>query len=70
GTGYRGRIAVAELLDMSDKIREMILERKSAAEIKKAAREEGLLTLRESAVARLLEGQTTLKEINKVTFVE
>ncbi len=70
GTGYRGRIAVAELLEMSDKIREMILERKSAAEIKKAAREEGLLTLRESAVARLLEGQTTLREINKVTFVE
>src|SRR5213594_427378 len=70
GTGYKGRMAIAEILDMSDRIRELILDRRSAAEIKKAAREEGMVFMREMAVARALEGVTTLREINKVTFVE
>src|SRR5881296_3675938 len=70
GTGFRGRMAIAEILDMSDRIRELILDRKSAAEIKRAAREEGMTFMRESAVKRVLEGKTTLREINKVTFVE
>ncbi|HYS03985.1 MAG TPA: GspE/PulE family protein [Candidatus Dormibacteraeota bacterium] len=70
GTGYMGRMAIAEILDMSDRIRELILDRKSAAEIKRAAREEGMTLMRESAVKRVLEGKTTLREINKVTFVE
>src|SRR5262245_40402428 len=70
GTGYMGRMAIAEILDMSDRIRELILERKSAAEIKRAAREEGMTFMREAAVARVLDGRTTLREINKVTFVE
>jgi type IV pilus assembly protein PilB len=70
GTGYMGRMAIAEILDMSDRIRELILDRKSAAEIKRAAREEGMTSMRESAVKRVLEGKTTLREINKVTFVE
>jgi type II secretory ATPase GspE/PulE/Tfp pilus assembly ATPase PilB-like protein len=70
GTGFRGRMAISELLELSDHIRELILDRKPASEIKKAAREEGMLTLRESAVHQFLKGRTTLKEINKVTFVE
>jgi type IV pilus assembly protein PilB len=70
GTGYMGRMAIAEILDMSDRIRELILDRKSAAEIKRAAKEEGMNFMRESAVQRVLEGKTTLREINKVTFVE
>ncbi len=70
GTGYMGRMAIAEILDMSDRIRELILDRKSAAEIKRAAKEEGMTFMRESAVQRVLEGRTTLREINKVTFVE
>ena len=70
GTGYRGRTAICELLDLSDNIREMILSKRPASEIKKAARVEGMRLLRESAVARTLEGVTTLREINKVTFVE
>ena len=70
GTGYKGRQAICELLDLSDHIREMILEKRPTSEIKKAAREEGMRFLRESAVERVLEGQTTLREINKVTFVE
>jgi type IV pilus assembly protein PilB len=70
GTGYKGRMAISELLDLSDQIRELILARRSSAEIKRAAREEGMTFLRESAVNKALAGQTTLHEINKVTFVE
>ena len=70
GTGYKGRTAICELLDLSDPIREMILARKPSSEIKKAAREEGMHFLRESAVERVMQGITTLREINKVTFVE
>jgi type IV pilus assembly protein PilB len=70
GTGFKGRTAICELLDLSDKIREMILERRPNSEIKKAARDEGMRFLRESAVEKVLVGQSTLREINKVTFVE
>jgi type II secretory ATPase GspE/PulE/Tfp pilus assembly ATPase PilB-like protein len=70
GTGYKGRTAICELLDLSDRIREMILDRKPTSEIKKQAREEGMRFLRECAVERVLVGMTTLREINKVTFVE
>jgi type II secretory ATPase GspE/PulE/Tfp pilus assembly ATPase PilB-like protein len=70
GTGFKGRTAICELLDLSDRIREMILERRPQSEIKKAAHEEGMRFLRESAVEKVLLGQSTLREINKVTFVE
>jgi type IV pilus assembly protein PilB len=70
GTGFRGRTAVAELLDMSDRIRQMILERRPTGEIKQAAREEGMTFLRESALEKVFAGATTLREINKVTFVQ
>jgi type II secretory ATPase GspE/PulE/Tfp pilus assembly ATPase PilB-like protein len=70
GTGFKGRMAICELLDLTDHIREMILDKRSTSEIKKAARDEGMRFLRESAVERVMEGITTLREINKVTFVE
>jgi type IV pilus assembly protein PilB len=70
GTGFYGRMAITELLDLSDRIRGLILDRRPAAEIKKAAKEEGMTFLRESALAKVVLGQTTLREINKVTFVE
>jgi type IV pilus assembly protein PilB len=70
GTGFRGRMAICELLDVTDIIRELILQRRSSAEIKRAAREDGMVFLRESAVTKALAGHTTLQEINKVTFVE
>jgi len=70
GTGYKGRMAICELLDLTDRIREMILEKRPTSEIKKAARDDGMRFLREGAVERVLEGTTTLREINKVTFVE
>ncbi len=70
GTGFLGRMAVCELLNLSDNIRELILGRRSAAEIKRAAKAEGMRFLRESALQKVFAGETTLREINKVTFVE
>ena len=70
GTGFRGRTAIHELLDLSDRIREMILLKKPTSEIRRAAREEGMRFLRESALDKVRNGVTTLKEINKVTFIE
>src|SRR5208282_199822 len=70
GTGFRGRTAIHELLDLSDRVREMILAKKPTSEIRRAAREEGMRFLRESALDRVRLGLTTLKEINKVTFIE
>jgi type IV pilus assembly protein PilB len=70
GTGFRGRTAIHELLDLTDRIREMILEKRPTSEIRRAAREEGMRFLRESALAKVKAGTTTLKEINKVTFIE
>jgi type IV pilus assembly protein PilB len=70
GTGFRGRSAIHELLDLTDRIREMILDRRPTSEIKRAAREDGMTFLRESAVEKMRAGVTTLREINKVTFIE
>jgi len=70
GTGYKGRLAITEFLDLSDKIREMILDRRPNSELRKAAMDEGMTTLRQSAVEKVLKGETTIREINRVTFVE
>ena len=70
GTGHRGRTAIHELLDMTDLIRELILAKKPSSEISRAAHEQGMTTLRESAIDRVRNGTTTLREINKVTFIE
>jgi type II secretory ATPase GspE/PulE/Tfp pilus assembly ATPase PilB-like protein len=70
GTGFRGRTAIHELLDLSDRVRDMILAKRPTSEIRRAAREEGMRFLRESALDKVRLGMTTLKEINKVTFIE
>jgi type IV pilus assembly protein PilB len=70
GTGYRGRTAIHELLDLTDPIRELILDKKPGSEVRKLAQKEGMSFLRESAMDRVKRGFTTLKEINKVTFIE
>jgi type IV pilus assembly protein PilB len=70
GTGFKGRTAIHELLDLSDSVREMILAKKPTSEIRRAARDEGMRFLRESALDKVKAGTTTLKEINKVTFIE
>jgi type II secretory ATPase GspE/PulE/Tfp pilus assembly ATPase PilB-like protein len=70
GTGFKGRTAICELMDLSDRIRDMILEKRPTSEIKRAAKEDGMTFLRECAVGLVRDGVTTLREINKVTFVE
>ncbi|HEX8137599.1 MAG TPA: GspE/PulE family protein [Pyrinomonadaceae bacterium] len=69
-TGYRGRTAIHELLDLTDNIREMIVERRPGSEVRRAAEAEGLTGLRESALQKVFAGVSTLHEINRVTFVE
>jgi type IV pilus assembly protein PilB len=70
GTTFRGRTAITEVLDLTDRIRDMIVARRPTSEIRRAAREEGMRFLRESALDKVRLGVTTLKEINKVTFIE
>jgi type IV pilus assembly protein PilB len=70
GSGYRGRTAIAELLDLSDHIREMIIDRRPTSEIKRVARDEGMTFLRDSGLRKVRAGITTLREINKVTFLD
>jgi type IV pilus assembly protein PilB len=70
GSGYRGRTAITELLDLSDRIREMIIDRRPTSEIKRAAKDEGMTFLRDSGLNKIRTGVTTLREINKVTFLE
>ena len=69
-TGFRGRTAIGEILALSDSVRELILEKRPTSELRRVARREGMVTLRESALEKVREGTTTLREINKVTFVE
>jgi type II secretory ATPase GspE/PulE/Tfp pilus assembly ATPase PilB-like protein len=69
-TGYQGRTAIAEFLELSDVIREMILEKKPLSEVRKQAQAEGMTPLRAIGMQKVLSGITSLKELNKVTFVE
>jgi type IV pilus assembly protein PilB len=70
GTGFRGRKAITELLVLTPRIRQMIVDRRPAEELLSLAISEGMTTLRQSAISKVLAGETTLKEINRVTFVE
>jgi type II secretory ATPase GspE/PulE/Tfp pilus assembly ATPase PilB-like protein len=70
GSGYHGRAAISELLDLTDNIREMIINRRPTSEIKRAAKDSGMTFLRDAGLAMVRRGITTLKEINKVTFIE
>jgi type II secretory ATPase GspE/PulE/Tfp pilus assembly ATPase PilB-like protein len=68
--GYQGRTAIAEFLELSDSIKEMILHKKPLSEVRKQARAEGMLSLRHFGLQKVVDGVTSLKELNKVTFVE
>jgi len=70
GTGYRGRQCITEFLDLTDEIKEMILARRPISEIRYRAMTDGMTTLRQAALAKALRGETTLREINRVTFIE
>ncbi len=70
GTGYRGRKCITEFLDLTDEIKEMILSERPLSEIRYRAVAGGMITLRQSALRKVLDGGTTLREINRVTFSE
>lgn len=70
GLGFRGRKAITEFLDMTDSIKEMILNEKSISEIRTAAMAQGMTSLRQAALEKVFRGETTLKEINRVTPIE
>lgn len=70
GTGYHGRAAVVELLDLNDELRELIVTRAPATQLKAAARAAGTIFLRQSAIEKVVDGISSLREINRVTFAE
>ena len=69
GTGFKGRKAIGELLVLNDELRELIIARAPARKLKDAARAAGTLSLREAALRLVDNGETSLEEINRVTFV-
>jgi type IV pilus assembly protein PilB len=69
-TGYKGRVALYEVMLISDTVRELILQGASNAEIKTAAIDGGMLTLRMSGLAKVKDGMTTLEEVVRVTFAD
>ncbi|UVT17002.1 MAG: Flp pilus assembly complex ATPase component TadA [Nitrospira sp.] len=70
GTGYRGRKCITEFLDLTDEIKEMILADRPLSEIRYRAVTDGMITLRQSALKKMLNGETSLREVNRVTFSE
>jgi type IV pilus assembly protein PilB len=68
GMGYKGRIALYEVMPMSDAIREAVLAGASSADVKRAAIESGMNSLRMSGVAKIAEGMTTVEEVLRVTM--
>jgi len=70
GTGYRGRTVIAEMLALTDGVRQAILERRPISELKQLTQATGMRFLRHAAIDKLKLGITTLHEINKVTFIE
>jgi general secretion pathway protein E len=66
-TGLRGRIGVYEVMPMSDRLRAMVIEGTSAPHVMKAARTDGMATLRESAIKKLAQGVTSFEEVLRVT---
>jgi type IV pilus assembly protein PilB len=68
GTGYKGRIAIYEVMTVSPDLRDMVLRGGSALEIKRGAVRDGMRTLRMSGLEKLKEGITTIEEVVRVTF--
>ena len=68
GTGYRGRIALYEVMPMSEELRDLVLNGASASEVKRCAVNLGMKTLRQSGIGKLKEGVTTVGEMVRVTM--
>jgi type II secretory ATPase GspE/PulE/Tfp pilus assembly ATPase PilB-like protein len=70
GTGYKGRTGIFEILLLDDKIRELILKKASATDIKQVAVQAGMKTLRDDGILKVIEGKTTLDEVMRVTQLD
>ncbi len=70
GSGYRGRKAIAEMMLLNDELRELIVARAPIRQLKEAAARAGAVSLRQAALDLVRRGETTLEEINRVTFVD
>jgi type IV pilus assembly protein PilB len=69
-TGYKGRIALYEVMPFSESIKELVLNGASTAEIKADAKSGGMKTLRMSGITKVAEGVTTIEEILRVTMAD
>jgi type IV pilus assembly protein PilB len=67
GSGYRGRIGIYSVMVLTERIKEMVVSMASEADIAKAAREEGMLTLRDAGLAKVRSGVTSIEEVARVT---
>jgi type IV pilus assembly protein PilB len=70
GTGFKGRKAIVEIVELNDDMRELFMKRESVVALKKMAAQSGTTFLRKAAINTVLNGETTLKEANRVTFSE
>ena len=70
GTGYRGRVALYEVMPVSEELRELVLNGASATDVKKTAIALGMMTLRQSGLLKLRQGQTTIEEVIRVTMAD
>ena len=68
-TGYRGRVGLFEVMEISEELRELVLSGASAIELRQKAVEEGMLTLRRSGLEKIKTGQTTVEEVVRETVL-
>jgi type IV pilus assembly protein PilB len=68
--GYKGRMGIYEVFSISEPVQELILKHSTSSEIQRAAKEQGMITMREDGYLKALAGQTTLTEINRVASTD
>ena len=70
GIGFSGRTVIGEILELTDEIKEMILDKKPLSEIKKVAMEQGMIPIRQNGLEKVITGITSFEELNRVTIKE
>jgi len=70
GTSYKGRVALYEVMPLTDEVREAILSGATALDLKRTAMQSGMKTLRQSGLTKVAEGVTTIEEIMRVTMAD
>jgi general secretion pathway protein E len=67
GTGYRGRLGIFEIMRLTDKLKSLILETYDSNQIKREARREKMMSMRQDGIQKVLNGATTIEEVLRVT---